>query len=355
MSARIAGVSVEPDVGCMAKMRAVQIANRNGALELVERDIPRPVAGTVRIKVAACGVCHSDVMVLEGQLPGMQFPRIPGHEVIGAIDAVGAGVTGWSAGERVGVGWHGGYDGTCDACRRGDFFGCVTGQVTGATFDGGYADYMIAPTSALAKIPPEISATDAAPLLCAGVTTFNALRRSGARPGEVVAILGIGGLGHLAIQYAAKMGFRTVAIARGKNKETLAKKLGATHYIDSESQDTLAELGKLGGAKVIAATVTQAKAMSAVLPGLALNGKLLVIGASADPIEASPVLLVMGRRSIEGQYSGTAIDSQDAVAFSLLAGVRPMNEIFPLQQAAQAYQRMLSGNARFRVVLDMTL
>jgi D-arabinose 1-dehydrogenase-like Zn-dependent alcohol dehydrogenase len=334
-------------------MRVVQVAKRNGPLEMVEREIPQAPPGGVRIKVEACGVCHSDSAVVQGLLPGLQYPRVPGHEVVGVIDAIGSGVVGWRAGDRVGVGWHGGYDGTCDACKRGDFFGCVTQQVTGATFDGGYAEYMIAPPTALARIPDELNSTDAAPLMCAGVTTYNALRRSGARSGEVVAIVGIGGLGHLAVQYAAKMGFKTIALARGKDKESLAKKLGATRYIDSQTEDAVAELGKLGGAKVIAATITNSKAMSALLPGLGLNGKLLVIGVGPDPIEASAFLLIGGRRSIEGVYSGTAIDSQDTVAFSLQTNVRSMNEIFPFSEAPKAYERMMSGDARFRVVLDM--
>ncbi|MGZ3406623.1 MAG: alcohol dehydrogenase catalytic domain-containing protein [Polyangia bacterium] len=336
----------------MAKMRAVQVSRREGALELVERDIPEPRPGTVRIKVEACGICHSDAAVIQGMLPGITYPRVPGHEVAGVIDALGSGVVGWSAGQRVGVGWHGGYDGVCEACRRGDFFGCSTAQVTGASFDGGYADYMIAPTSALARIPTELSAIDAAPLLCAGVTTFNALRLSGARPGDLVAVLGLGGLGHLAVQFAAKMGFRTVAIARGKDKEAFAKKLGAVRYIDSQASDTAAELGKMGGARVIAATVTSGQAMSAVVAGLGLNGKLLVIGAG-DAIEVAPYLLISGRRSIDGVYSGTAIDSEDTLAFSVMTNVRSMNEVFPFGQAVKAFERMASGGARFRVVLDM--
>jgi D-arabinose 1-dehydrogenase-like Zn-dependent alcohol dehydrogenase len=337
----------------MAKMRAVQVSRRNGPLEMVEREIPAPPPGTVRIKVEACGICHSDAVIIGGMIPGIQYPRVPGHEVAGVIDALGGGVIGWSAGQRVGVGWHGGYDGTCEPCRRGDFFGCTTSQVTGATFDGGYADYMIAPTTALALLPAELSATDVAPLMCAGVTTFNALRRSGARPGDVVAILGIGGLGHLAVQFAAKMGMQTIALARGKDRETLAKKLGATRYLDSNTVDTVAELGKLGGAKVIVATATSAKAMSDAIPGLALNGKLLLVGVPGEPLEVPAFPLIGGRRSIEGVYSGTSIDSQDTVAFSVQANVRSMNEVFPFDQAVKAYERMASGDARFRVVLDM--
>jgi D-arabinose 1-dehydrogenase-like Zn-dependent alcohol dehydrogenase len=335
----------------MAKMRVVQVARANGPLELVEREIPEPSAGTVRVKVEACGVCHSDTYAKEGTLPGSRFPRVPGHEVAGVVDAVGAGVAVWKAGQRVGVGWNGGYCGACDACRRGDFFACrVVTQVTGVTVDGGYAEYMVAPASALARLPDELSAVEAAPLLCAGVTTFNALRNSGARPGELVAVLGMGGLGHLGIQFAVKMGFRTVAIARGADKGPLAKQLGAWRYVDSEKEDAAAELQKLGGAKAILATVTNGDAMKAVLGGLGVNGKLLVVGAPPS-LEASPGLLIQGRRSIAGWYSGTSIDSQDALAFSVLTGVRSMNEIFPLARANEAYERMLGGKARFRVVL----
>jgi D-arabinose 1-dehydrogenase-like Zn-dependent alcohol dehydrogenase len=337
----------------MAKMRAAQVSRRNGPIELVERDIPPPTPGSVRIRVDACGVCHSDIAVVGGGLPGQRYPRVPGHEVAGVVDALGDGVSGWKPGDRVGVGWNGGYDGTCDACRRGDFFGCVTAPITGATFDGGYAEYMIAPTSALARIPAELDAAEAAPLLCAGVTTFNALRRSGARAGDLVAIVGIGGLGHLAVQFAAKMGLRTIALGRGKDKETLARKLGAARYLDSSGEDAVAELARLGGAKVIAATVTDAKAMGALVAGLGLNGKLLVIGAPADPIEVPAYPLIAGRRSIEGVYSGTAIDSQDTLEFSVQSGVRPMNEIFAFSDVQKAFARMLSGDARFRVVLDL--
>jgi D-arabinose 1-dehydrogenase-like Zn-dependent alcohol dehydrogenase len=337
----------------MAKMRVVQISRRNGPLEMVEREIPQPRAGTVRIKVEACGICHTDTAIVAGLLPGIQYPRVPGHEVAGVIDALGPGVAGWSTGQRVGVGYNGGYDGTCEPCRRGDFVACTTAQITGATFDGGYADYMIAPTSALALLPAELSPTDAAPLMCAGVTTFNGLRRSGARPGDVVAVLGIGGLGHLAVQYAAKMGMQTIALGRGRDKEPFARKLGASRYIDSKTEDTVAELGKLGGAKVIAATATSAKAISAVIPGLAWSGKLLILGVPIEPLEVSAFTLFSGRRSIEGVNSGTSIDSQDTAAFSVQANVRPMNEVFPFDQAVKAYERMASGDARFRVVLDM--
>ena len=334
----------------MAKMRVVQVPHPNGPLEIVERDIPEPAAGSVRIKIQACGICHSDTFTKDGAFPGIQYPRVPGHEVAGTIDAVGTGVAGWTAGQRVGVGWHGGYCGHCSPCRRGDFFACQTGQVTGITYDGGYAEYMIAPTSALALLPKTLSAVEAAPLMCAGVTTFNALRNSGARAGDVVAVLGAGGLGHLGIQFAAKMGFNTVAIARGKDKESLVRKLGASHYIDSQAQNPATELLKLGGAKVILATVTSGEAMSAAQGGLGVNGTLLVLGA-AGSLEVSPLQLIGGRGSVKGWYSGTSIDSEDTLRFSALSGVRSMNEAFPLDRVTDAYERMLSGNARFRVVL----
>ena len=335
----------------MSKMRAAQVSRPNGPFEVVEREIPQPGAGSVRIKVQACGVCHSDALVKEGHWPGLSYPRVPGHEVIGVIDAVGTGVAGWVSGQRVGVGWHGGHCGRCDSCRRGDFFACQLGlQITGITFDGGYADYMIAPTAALALVPEDLPAVEGAPLMCAGITTFNSLRNSGARPGDVVAILGVGGLGHLGVQFAAKMGFKTVAIARGKDKEPLAKKLGAWHYIDSQAQDPAAELTKLGGASVILATVTNGEAMSAVLGGLGVNGTLIVVGAPQS-LEVSPGLLIAGCRSIKGWYSGTSIDSQDTLKFSAFTGVRSMNEVFSLERVAEAYERMMSGKARFRVVL----
>jgi D-arabinose 1-dehydrogenase-like Zn-dependent alcohol dehydrogenase len=337
----------------MPKMRAAQIARAGGPFELVERELPQPGAGWVRIKVQACGIRHSDSAVKEGHWPGLQHPRVPGHEVVGVVDAVGEGVAQWKPGQRVGVGWHGGHCGYCDACRSGDFFGCqVALQVTGISFDGGYADYMVAPAIALALVPGQMAAVDAAPLMCAGVTTYNALRNSAARPGDVVAVLGLGGLGHLGVQYAAKMGFRTVGIARGQDKATLARKLGAQHYIDSQAQDPAAELQKLGGAKVILATVTNGEAMSAVQGGLGLNGTLMVIGA-AQSMQVTPLVLISGRRAVKGWYSGTAMDSQDALAFSALAGVSSMNEVYPLEKAGEAYDRMISGKARFRVVLTM--
>jgi len=335
------------------KMRAVQVPEAKGPFEIVEREIPEPRAGWVRIKVQACGICHSDSLVKEGQWPGIQYPRVPGHEVIGVVDLVGERVKPWKTGQRVGVGWHGGNCGYCDHCRRSEFFACeVALLTTGISFDGGYAEYLVAPAEALAHVPDELSAIDGAPLMCAGVTTFNALRNSGARGGDVVAVLGIGGLGHLGVQFSTKMGFTTVAIARGKDKEPLAKKLGAIHYIDSREKNPAAELNKLGGANVVIATVTNADAMTAVLGGLAPNGVLMVIGA-AGPLSVDPILLISGCRSVKGWYSGTAIDSQDTLKFSALAGVRSMNEIFPLEKAAEAYERMMSGKARFRVVLSM--
>jgi len=335
----------------MAKMRAVQVSRPNGPLELIERDIPEPAAGSVRIKVEACGVCHSDSYAKEGTFPGVQFPRVPGHEVAGIIDSVGPGVAVWKVGQRVGVGWHGGHCMYCNPCRHGDFVNCSNIKICGISYDGGYADYMIAPAEALALIPQELSAQEAAPLMCAGITTFNSLRNSGARGGDSVAILGIGGLGHMAVQFAVKMGFNTIAIARGTDKEVLAKKLGAHHYIDSQAQDPSAELSKLGGAKVILSTITNAKAIQAVINGLSVNGKLVVVGASNDPIEVTPTSLIRGRHSISGWASGSSIDSQETMDFSARTGIRSMNEVFPLEKAAEAYERMMSGKARFRVVL----
>lgn len=334
-------------------MRVAQVARAGGPIEIVEREIPQPRPGWVRIKVQACGICHSDSLVKDGLWPGLQFPRVPGHEVVGVVDAVGEGVGQWRSGQRVGVGWHGGHCGYCDACRSGDFFGCTVAlQITGISFDGGYGEYMVAPSIAVAHVPNELLPADAAPLMCAGITTYNALRNSGARPGDLVGVLGLGGLGHLGVQYAVKMGFKTVGIARGQDKGPLAHKLGAHHYIDSQSQDPSAELQKLGGAKVILATVTAGEAMSAVQGGLGLNGTLMVIGA-AESMQISPVVLLMGRRSVKGWYSGTALDSQDTLKFSVLTGVRSMNEVFPLERAGEAYDRMMSGKARFRVVLTM--
>jgi D-arabinose 1-dehydrogenase-like Zn-dependent alcohol dehydrogenase len=336
----------------MPKMLAVQVPSPNGPLEIVERDIPEPGPGSVRIKVQACGICHSDVITKDGGFP-IEYPRVPGHEVAGVVDAVGPGVPRWTGGQRVGVGWHGGNCGYCDPCRRGNFFACSTfTAITGITYDGGYAEYMIARSEALALLPDDLSPVEAAPLMCAGVTTFNCLRNSGAHPGDLVGVLGLGGLGHLAVQFAAKGGFRTAAIARGKDKEPLALELGARHYIDSQAQDPAAELARLGGASVILATVTNGDAMAALVGGLAADGKLMIIGAPPS-LTVAPFHLIAKRLSISGWYSGTSIDSQDTLAFSSLTGVRSRNEIFPLARAAEAYDRMLSGKARFRVVLSM--
>ncbi len=331
--------------------RAVQVT-KPGQLELVERELVAPPKGTVRIRVESCGICHSDTVTFQALFPGITYPRVPGHEVAGVIDAVGDEVPQWKVGQRVGVGWNGGYCGHCNHCRRGDFFACDSTQVTGIHFDGGYAEYMIAPANAVAAMPDKLKPTDAAPLLCAGLTTFNALRNSGARPGDVVAVLGLGGLGHLGVQYAAKMGFLTVGIARGKDKESLARELGADQYIDSTSQNPAAELQKLGGAKAILATATSGEAMSAVEGGLAINGTMLVIGA-ANSMQVSPLFLLTGCRSIKGWYSGTSIDSEDTLAFSARTGVQSMNEIYPLEKAQEGFERMMSGKARFRVVLKM--
>jgi D-arabinose 1-dehydrogenase-like Zn-dependent alcohol dehydrogenase len=333
-------------------MRVVQIRRAGGPFEVAERPTPEPGAGSVRIRVQACGICHSDSVTKEGHYPGIQYPRVPGHEVAGVIDAVGPGTAGWQPGQRVGVGWNGGYCGRCDHCRRGEFFACVTHQVTGITYDGGYAEYMIAPASAVALMPAELPAAEAAPLMCAGVTTFNALRNAGARPGDTVAILGLGGLGHLGVQYSERMVFHTVCIDRGKTKEPLARQLGVVGLIDSRGSDPAAELLKLGGANVILATAASGEAMCAVQGGRAVNGTLLIVGA-ASSMQVSPVFLLSGCRSIKGWYSGTSIDSQDTLAFSARTGVRPMNEIFPLERVCEAYDRMMSGKARFRVVLTI--
>jgi D-arabinose 1-dehydrogenase-like Zn-dependent alcohol dehydrogenase len=337
----------------MATMRVVQVAEPNGPFLLVERPVPDPGPGEVRIGVEACGICHSDMFAKTGSFPGMKYPIVPGHEIAGVIDAIGTGVIDWRPGQRVGVGWHGGHCGRCPACRRGDFVDCANLKIPGINMDGGYAEYMIAPIEALALVPDDLKSSEAAPLLCAGITTFNALRNSPARGGETVAILGIGGLGHLGLQFAAKLGFRTVAIARGRDKERVARELGAHHYIDSENQDPAAELRKLGGARVVLATVTSSEAMSRVVDGLGQDGQLLVVGAAAAPIHISPFQLIPGRRSVAGWPSGTSIDSEDTLKFSAMTGVRPRIETFPLDRAAEAYERMMSGKARFRVVLEV--
>jgi D-arabinose 1-dehydrogenase-like Zn-dependent alcohol dehydrogenase len=337
----------------MPKMRVAQVPYAKGPFELVERDIPEPLAGKVRVKVQACGVCHSDSVTKDGLFPGIEYPRVPGHEIIGTVDAVGPGVAGWQHGQRIGVGWHGGNCGYCDNCRNDDAFACQNETlVTGISHDGGYAEYMIAPANSLARVPDDLSSVEGAPLMCAGITTFNALRNSNARPGEVVAVLGIGGLGHLGVQFAVKLGFKTVAIARGADKAPLAHELGAHHYIDSQAEDPAAALQKLGGAKVILATATSGAAMSAVQGGLAPRGTLLIVGVP-ESLDINPLPLILGSRSVQGWYSGTSIDSQQTLAFSVLTGVRSMNEIYPFARVAEAYERMMSGEARFRVVLTM--
>src|SRR5881275_1906280 len=337
----------------MSKMRVVQVTRPNGPFEIAEREIPEPGAEQVRVIVKACSICQSDMFVKEGLWPGLQYPRVPGHEVAGRVDALGGNVAPWRKGQRVGVGWHGGHCFVCEQCRRGDFAMCVNRKITAIDFDGGYAEYMIAPASAVALIPDELPPEEAGPFMCAGVTVYNALRNSGARGGDVVAVHGIGGLGHLGVQYARQMGFKTVALGRGKDKEPLAKKLGAHHYIDSDAVDTVAELQKLGGARVILATAPSAKAISAVVEGLGVNGNLLVPAAPGDPLSVSVMPLIMGRRSISGWYSGTARDSQDTLEFSALTGVHPMIEKFPLSRVAEAYEQMHSGKVRFRAVLTM--
>ena len=342
-------IAIEPS----AAMKAAQISKPGAGFEVVEREIPEPCAGHVRIKVQACGVCHSDVLTVEGAWPGIQYPRVPGHEVAGIIDEVGDGVSEWKKGKRVGVGWHGGQDGTCLECRRGDFRNCRNLKIAGISYDGGYQQYMGAPVEALVAIPESLSDTDAAPLLCAGITTYNALRHSGAFPGDLVAVQGIGGLGHLGIQFAQKFGYKVAAIGRGSENATLAKKLGASVYIDSKSTNAAEALQKLGGAKVVLATAPSSKAMSELIDGLGPNGKLMVIGATFDPIEVTPVQLISGSRTIQGWAAGTPADSEDTLRFAELTGVRPMIETYPLEKAAEAYARMMSGNAQFRVVLTM--
>ncbi len=337
----------------VAPMKAAQVPKPGADFEIVEREIPKPEAGQVRIKVQACGVCHSDELTKDGAWPGIQYPRVPGHEVAGFIDEVGPGVTSWKKGQRAGVGWHGGQDGTCLQCRRGDFRNCRNLKIPGISYDGGYQQYMVAPIEALVAIPDSLIDVEAAPLLCAGITTFNALRHSGALPDDLVAVQGIGGLGHLGIQFANKFGYRVAAIGRGSENATIAKKLGAGVYIDSKATNAAQELQKMGGAQVILATAPSSKAMSELIDGLGPNGKLMVIGATFDPIEVTPVQLIIGSRSIQGWAAGTPTDSEDTLKFAELTGVRPMIETYPLEKAAEAYARMLSGKAQFRVVLTM--
>jgi D-arabinose 1-dehydrogenase-like Zn-dependent alcohol dehydrogenase len=336
-----------------APMKAAQVPRAGGDFEIVEREIPIPLAGQVRIKVQACGVCHSDALTKEGQWPGIAYPRVPGHEIAGIVDELGAGVTEWKKGQRVGVGWHGGHDGTCRECRRGDFRNCVNVKIPGISYDGGYQQYMVAPTDAVVAMPDGLNDVEAAPLLCAGITTYNALRRSGAMPGDLVAVLGIGGLGHLGIQFANKFGYRVAAIGRGSESAALAKKLGASVYIDNKVTNPAEELQKLGGAQVILATAPSSKAMSALIDGLGPNGKLIVVGVTTEPLQVTPVQLITGSRSIQGWTSGTPADEEDTLRFAELTGVRPMIETYPLEKAAEAYARMMSGEAKFRVVLTM--
>jgi D-arabinose 1-dehydrogenase-like Zn-dependent alcohol dehydrogenase len=337
----------------MATMKVVQVPGAGGDFEIVEREIPPPGAGQVRIKVQACGICYSDHLVKDGHWPGLQYPRVPGHEVAGVIDATGSGVNRWKAGDRVGVGWHGGQDNTCAACRAGDFANCESNMITGFTYDGGYQQYMLAPIEAVARIPDGLDLAEAAPLLCAGITTYNALRHSGARPGDLVAVQGIGGLGHLGVQFASKFGYRVAAVGRGPENAALATKLGAHHYIDSKATSAAQELQKLGGAQVILATAPSSKAMSEIFGGLGRRGKLLVIGADGASLEIPTTGLIMGSKSVQGWASGTPSDSEDTMKFAALTGVRPMIEKFPLPRAAEAYARMNSGHAQFRVVLTM--
>jgi D-arabinose 1-dehydrogenase-like Zn-dependent alcohol dehydrogenase len=334
-------------------MKTVQVSKPGGTWELVQREIPAPPQDWVRIKVQACGVCHSDSLTKEGGLPGIQYPRVPGHEVAGVIDALGSGVTAWRVGQRVGAGWYGGHCGVCPQCRRGDFVSCVRGGVTGVTHDGGYTEYMVAPAQSLAAIPDDLSAVEAGPLMCAGITTFNALRHAGASPGDLVAIQAIGGLGHLGVQFARKLGYRTVAISRGEDAKELAMKLGAHVYIDSDAVNAAEELQKLGGAKAILSTAPSGKAMSALIDGLGANGTFMVVGAGPDKIEVSAAQLIFGSKKIQGWYSGAASDSEDTLRFSSMTGVRAMIEEYPLDRAPEAYDRMMSGNAKFRVVLTM--
>jgi len=334
-------------------MKAVQISKAGGNFEVVERPIPEPGRGQVRIKVEACGICHSDALVKEGHWPGIQYPRVPGHEIAGRIDAVGADVTLWKPGQRVGLGWHGGHCFQCDPCRRGDFINCKFEKITAIHFDGGYQEYMVAPAEAVALIPDDLPAAEAAPLLCAGITVFNALRNSGARAGDLVAVQGIGGLGHLGIQYARQMGFRTVAIGRGGDKQALAKKIGAHEYVDTSTGDPAEALQKLGGAHVVLATAPDSKSMSALVNGLGPRGTLIVVGAGMESLNVTPLQLIGGSKTVRGWASGTGRDSQDTLEFSVVSGVRPMIERYPLEKAADAYQQMISGKARFRVVLTM--
>ena len=338
----------------MSKMRVAQVTKPGSPFELLEREAPQPGEGQVRICVQACGICHSDVLVKENLWPGIQYPRVPGHEIAGVIDEVGARVTGWTKGQRVGVGWYGGHCGKCPACRRGDFINCAALLVAGISYDGGYQEYMLAPVEALALVPDGLSAEEAAPLLCAGITTYNALRHSGARPGDLVAVQGVGGLGHLAIQFANKFGYNVAAVSRGRENADLVRKLGAHHYIDGQASNAAEELQKLGGARVILATAPSGKAMTALFDGLGIDGRMTVVGAGMDPIQVTPLQLIRGRRGLQGWPSGTSTDSEDTLKFAVLSGVRAMIEKYPLERANEAYERMMSGKAEYRVVLTMS-
>jgi D-arabinose 1-dehydrogenase-like Zn-dependent alcohol dehydrogenase len=337
----------------MATMKAVQVPRPGGDLEVVEREVPEPGPGQVRIRVQACGVCHSDAVTKDGVIPGISYPRVPGHEVAGVIDKLGIAVNGWREGERVGVGWHGGHDGACTACRRGDFINCANALICGVSYDGGYQEFMVAPVEALARMPESLDTAEAAPLMCAGITTFNALRHSGAGPSDLVAVQGIGGLGHLGVQFAKKFGFRVAAIGRGGDHAALAGKLGADVYIDSARTDAAVELQKLGGAQAILATATSGKAMSSLISGLGPNGSLIVVGVPADPLEVPALALIFGKKRIQGWASGIPTDSEDTLRFAEMTGVRPMIEQYPLAKAGEAYARMISGRAQFRAVLTM--
>ncbi len=338
----------------MAVMRCIQIGAAKGNFEMVERPIPDPGPRDVRIKVEACGVCHSDMFVKEGLFPGIQYPRIPGHEVIGIVDGIGSMVKGFKPGQRVGLGWHGGQCFVCDSCRHGDFITCANQLITGISYDGGYAEYVIAPQEALALAPDAMDPADAAPLMCAGVTTYNALRHSGAVAGDLVAVQGLGGLGHLGVEFARAMGFHTVAISSGQAKRELAAKLGAHAYIDTSTQSPANELKAMGGAKVILATAPNAKAMQPLIEGLGVGGKLMIVGADAQPISVSPLQLIGQRKSIMGWPSGDGMDSQETLKFAALSNIRPMIERFPLDRAAEAYEHMMRGSVRFRAVLTMS-
>lgn len=334
-------------------MKAARVSAPGRQFEILDVPVPETGEGEVLVKVLACGVCHGDAAVKEGHWPGLKYPITPGHEIIGTIEDKGDGVVNWRTGERVGLGWHGGHCSTCESCRRGDFFLCDTAKITGITGDGGYAQYVVAPANAIARAPQELEPSEAAPVMCAGITSYNALRHSGAMAGDIVAVHGIGGVGHMAVQYASKMGFRAVAISRGPDKKSLAQELGAEAYIDSDSTDPAAELNRMGGAKIIFATAPNSKAITSILGGLGKNGKIIIPAASIEPIEVSPIFLISGRRSVVGWPAGTAKDSEDALKFSVQAGIKPMIEKYLLEEAEKAYRSMISNKARFRAVLEM--